>query len=150
MGTVIALEKSAATDEFFLTFERIGSDTHVFNDPNPAPPAAPADPPAPVVSDIGMRTFEEISATISAITGIPVNDTRTFNINGNTTASVKATYDSYIQQLPVVEAIDAFLPSHQMAIAQLALSSCNTLVETNPGYFGTFNFAAVDEIISLR
>jgi hypothetical protein len=136
LGTVIALEKSAATDEFFLTFERIGNDTHVFNDPNPAPPAAPVDPPAPVVSDIGMRTFEEISATISAITGIPVNDTRTFNINGNTTASVKATYDSYIQQLPVVEAIDAFLPSHQMAIAQLALASCNTLVETNAaGYF---------------
>ena len=62
-----------------------------------------------------MRTFQEISATISAITGIPVNDNRTF---GNP-VSVKGTYDSYIQQLPTTEAIDAFLPSHQMAIAQL-------------------------------
>jgi hypothetical protein len=25
------------------------------------------------------------------------------------------------------------------------LASCNTLVETNQGYFGTFNFAALDE-----
>ena len=145
LGTVIALEKSAAADEFFLTFEIFGSDTHAFSDPKPAAPAAPIDPATPVVSDIGFRTFEEISATISAITGIPVNDIQTFNINGSTTASVKATYDSYIQQLPTVEAIDAFLPSHQMAVAQLTLASCNTLVETNQGYFGTFNFAAVNE-----
>jgi hypothetical protein len=89
-----------------------------------------------------MRTFEEISATIATITGIPVNDDQTFIINGNIipTASVKDTYDSYIQQLPTVESIDAFLPSHQMAIAQLALASCNTLVETNLGYFGANNF----------
>ena len=142
LGTIIALEKSAASDEFFLTFERIGNDTHVFNDPQPPAPAPPVDPTAPVVSDIGIRTFEEISATISAITGIPVNDRRTFLINGNTTptASVEATYDSYLQQLPTVEAIDGFLPSHQMAVAQLALASCNTLVEAEPGYFTGFDF----------
>jgi hypothetical protein len=142
LGTVIALEKSAAADEFFLTFERIGSNTNAFNDPNPPAPPAPTDPAAPVISEIGVRTFEEISATISEITGIPVNDRRTFLINGNATptASVEATYDIYFQQLPTVEAIDGFLPSHQMAIAQLALASCNTLVETNPGYFAGFNF----------
>jgi len=39
-----------------------------------------------------------------------------------------------------VEAIDAFLPSHQMAIAQLALASCSELVDTNPGYFAGFAF----------
>jgi hypothetical protein len=90
-----------------------------------------------VVADIGMRTFEEISATISAITGIPVNDDRTFNGN---TVSVKGTYDSYVQQLPAVEAIDAYLPSHQMAVAQLSLASCNTLIESNPAYFTGFSF----------
>jgi len=129
LGTVIALEKSAATDEFFLTFERIGSDTHVFNDPQPAAPAAPIDPAAPVVSDIGFRTFEEINASISAITGVPVTNTQVRNV-----------YNDYIQQLPTVEAIDAFLPSHQMAIAQLVLTSCSELVDTNPGYFGGFVF----------
>jgi hypothetical protein len=142
LGTVIALEKSAATDEFFLTFEDIGGQTFTFPDPKPAAPPSPFVPTLPVVSDIGMRTFEEISATIATITGIPVNDDQTFIINGNIipTASVKDTYDSYIQQLPTVESIDAFLPSHQMAIAQLALASCNTLVETNLGYFGANNF----------
>jgi hypothetical protein len=49
-------------------------------------------------------------------------------------------YDDYIQQLPTVEAIDAFLPSHQMAIAQLVLTSCSVLVDTNPGYFAGFDF----------
>jgi hypothetical protein len=46
--------------------------------------------------------------------------------------------------LPTVEAIDAFLPSHQMAIAQLVLTSCSVLVDTNPGYFAPFVFG-VDE-----
>jgi len=137
LGTVIALEKSAAADEFFLTFERIGADTHAFNDPNPAAPAAPVDPVAPIVSDIGFRTFEEINASISAITGIPV-----------TNAAVDGVYDNYIQQLPTVEAIDAFLPSHQMAIAQLVLTSCSELVDTNPGYFAGFNFNP-DEITAF-
>jgi hypothetical protein len=129
LGTVIALEKSAATDEFFLTFERIGNDTHAFNDPNPPAPATPTDPAAPVVSDIGFRTFEEINVSISAITGIPV-----------TNGAVDGVYDDYIQQLPTIEAIDAFLPSHQMAIAQLVLTSCSELVDSPAGYFGSFDF----------
>ena len=130
LGTVIALEKSAAADEFFLTFEIFGSDTHAFNDPNPVVPPTPADPGSAVVSDIGLRTFEEINSTISVITGIPT-----------TNAAVQGVYDDYIQQLPTVEAIDAFLPSHQMAIAQLALTSCSELVDDNPGFFTGFNFS---------
>ena len=137
LGTVIALEKSAATDEFFLTFERIGGDTHVFNDPQPAAPTIPADPTAPMVSDIGFRTFEEINASISAITGVPVTNTQVRNV-----------YNAYIQQLPTVEAIDAFLPSHQMAIAQLVLTSCSVLVDTNPVYFTPFDFSP-DETVAF-
>ncbi|MDH3218185.1 MAG: LamG domain-containing protein [Gammaproteobacteria bacterium] len=139
LGTVIAVEKNVTSDEFFLTFETIGNVDRIpaFSEALPTPPIPPTLPPVPVVSDIGVRTFEEIAATISAITGVPVNDTRTF---GNP-VSVKGTYDSYIQQLPTVESIDAFLPSHQMAVAQLALASCNTLVETNPGYFASFNMS---------
>jgi hypothetical protein len=132
LGTIIALEKLATTDEFFLTFELLGTQTRVFVDPQPPAPATPVDPAAPVVSDIGVRTFEEISATISAITGIAVNNDQ---IIAPIPVTVKGTYDSYIQQLPSTEAIDAFLPSHQMAIAQLSLASCHILVETNPTYF---------------
>jgi hypothetical protein len=51
---------------------------------------------------------------------------------------VEAVYDDYFQQLPTVETIGAFLPSHQMAIAQLALTSCSELVNNN----GTISRAA--------
>ena len=138
-GTIIALEKGPDSDEFFLTFEDFNGITNAFSDIVPtvaADPGPSGDPANPVDSDIGVRTFEEINATIAEITGVPVNDTRTFNGN---TVSVKSTYDGYLQQLPSVETIDAFLPSHQMAISQLALASCNTLVEANPGYFTGFN-----------
>jgi hypothetical protein len=83
-----------------------------------------------------MRTFEEINVTIAEITGVPI-----------TNAAVAGVYDDYIQQLPTVETIGAFLPSHQMAIAQLALTSCSELVEDRAGnnisraaYFPGFNF----------
>ena len=90
-----------------------------------------------------MRTFEEILSTIATITGVPT-----------TNPEVEALYQNYVQQLPSVEAIDAFLPSHQMAIAQLAITSCSELVNCTttdtsdpnhctklPGdYFSGFNF----------
>jgi len=129
LGTTIALEKGAASDEFFLTFERIGTKIRPYNESLPTVPDDPADPAEAVESDIGIRNFEEINATIATITGIPV-----------TNAAVNSVYMDYIQQLPAVEAIDAFLPSHQMAIAQLALTSCSELVDSNPGFFAGFDF----------
>jgi len=129
LGTVIALEKGASSDEFFLTFESIGTERRPYTESRPTVPDDPADPANQVESDIGIRTFEEINSTIAAITGIPV-----------TNAAVKSVYTDYTQQLPTVEAIDAFLPSHQMAIAQLALTSCSELVNLNPGFFPGFDF----------
>ena len=115
-GAVIALEKGADSDEFFLTFEVIAGNSNAFIDPIPSPPAPPAD--AAPVADIGVRTFDEINATIATLTGIPV-----------TNPAVNALFLQYKQQLPTVETIDAFLSSHQMAIAQLALTSCSERVE---------------------
>lgn len=129
LGTIISLEKGAGSDEFFLTFERIGDESRTYTEASPTVAADPADPAEPLESDIGVRTFEELNSTIAAITGIPV-----------TNNAVKSVYTSYLQQFPSVEAIDAFLPSHQMAIAQLALTSCSELVDTNPGFFAGFDF----------
>jgi hypothetical protein len=139
-GTIIALEKGPASDEFFLTFEDFNGVTKAFSDIVPtvaADPGPSGDPADPVESDIGMRTFEEINVTISEITGVPV-----------TNAAVESVYDDYIQQLPTSETIGAFLPSHQMAIAQLSLTSCSELVEDRVGnnisraaYFPGFNFS---------
>ncbi|MCP4077810.1 MAG: LamG domain-containing protein [Gammaproteobacteria bacterium] len=114
-GAVIALEKGADSDEFFLTFEFLAGISNTFVEPAPVPPADPAD--AEPSSDIGVRTFDEINATIAKITGIPVTNT-----------TVNDLYLQYKQQLPTVETIDAFLSSHQMAIAQLALTSCSERV----------------------
>jgi hypothetical protein len=134
LGTIISLEKGPTSDEFFLTFEEFAGQTNAFTDSQPSVPNDPADPGSTVESDIGVRTFEEINATIAAITGVPV-------INN----AVDGVYDDYMQQLPSVEAIDAFLPSHQMAVAQLALTSCSELVENNGtisrnAYFPGFDF----------
>lgn len=115
VGAVIALEKGPADDEFFLSFEQIGSHTHTVTEPTVSAAASPPDQPAK--PDYGVRTFDEINATYSAITGVPV-----------TTASVASTYATVKQQLPTVESMDAFLASHQTGIAQLAIAYCNALV----------------------
>lgn len=127
IGTIIQLEKGPESDEFFLSFEQIGDKTNAFIETDPTK----AEPPfnAELSSDIGLRTFDEINATMSAITGIPVTED-----------TVSSTFSSYKQQLPSVENISAFLPSHQMAIAQLAMSYCNVLVNTNENYFTGFDF----------
>jgi len=129
LGSVIPLDLGPENDEFFLTFDLLGTETYVRTGPVVPSPGTPVD--LPDQSDIGVKTFAEINATLSQMTGVDM---------GN--ASVKATYENVKQQLPVSEAIGGFLPSHQMAVTQLAVSYCNQLV-ANPGsYFGSFNFGA--------
>jgi Concanavalin A-like lectin/glucanases superfamily len=132
IGTVIPLDKGPQDDEFFLTFEVLGSNTHVVIEPQPLQAGTPPDlPPAP---DIGLRTFDEINATMAAVTGVSTQQ-----------AAVKTTYTTIRQQLPGVESIEGFLSAHQMAIAQLAIEYCNALLDdqgqiTRAAYFPTFNF----------
>jgi hypothetical protein len=131
IGTVVALEKGPTTDLFFLTFEQIGTNTHSVIEAAPPVPPPPADnPPA---SDIGLRTFEEISATMSQITTVP-----------STTTSVNNTYLTVKQQLPTTTNIEAFLSSHQVGAAQLAISYCSALVDDSTrraSLFPGFNFS---------
>ena len=72
---------------------------------------------------------------MSAMTGVTI-----------TNSAVDDVYRSYRQQLPAVENIDGFLGSHQMAIAQLALTYCGELVDDNGTitrntYFNGFDFS---------
>ena len=132
LGTIIALEKGAEADEFFLTFERLGNATHVRT------PAAPLTPPPPVdaepVADIGLRTFDEINRSMADVTGVSPQQ-----------SGVRATFEAIRQQLPTAEALDGFLSAHQVAVSQLAIEYCNALVEDpslRGSYFPGFDFGA--------
>ncbi len=135
VGTVIALEKGPDSDLFFLSFDQIGSLTHVRTDPVPPVPATPADKPES--SQVGVRTFAEINASFAAITGISMND-----------VNVKVTYALVEQQLPTVPTIEGFVASHQVGVAQMAIEYCNALVESNQaaGFFPGLNLAAAPAV----
>ena len=118
VGTVIGLEKGPVADEFFLSFEQIGTNSGsvVYGDP-PEPTVDLAD--FPTAPQLGVRTFEEINATLSSITGVPT-----------TNAAVASTYAQVKQQLPTTEAVDAFLAAQQSAVAQLAIKYCSAMVDS--------------------
>ena len=127
-GTIIALENGAATDEFFLTFERLGSQTNVFTENSPLTP--PDLPPPPVVSGIGVRTFDELNASMASLTGVDPT-------------LVQVSFQTLRQQLPAVENLDGFLSAHQMGIAQLSIEYCSALVDDpalRSTFFGAFGF----------
>ncbi|MCS6948687.1 MAG: LamG domain-containing protein, partial [Steroidobacteraceae bacterium] len=116
IGTVLPLEKGPDSDQFFLTFEQLANRTHTVVEPPPSPPAPPVD--IPEVPQIGIRQFEEIHATMSELTGVPM-----------THPDVRTTYELVKQALPQSENIEGFLTAQQVGVAQLAIEYCNALVE---------------------
>ncbi len=116
LGTVIPLEKGPALDEFFLTFEVLGSSTNVVVEasptPQPPPPDVPRDP------NVGIRNFAEINYTMSMMTGIPVSN-----------PDIMDTYNRVHQAMPVQTKLIGFISSQQMGITQLAIEYCNALVD---------------------
>lgn len=136
LGTIIELEKGPEQDQFFLSFDRIGSsqfDRPVAVSP---PPAAAEDLPAQ--PRIGVRTFAEINASLAAMTGVPV-----------THAEVMATYEAVKQQMPSNENVKGFLVAHQMGITQLAVKYCNVLANDSArmqSYFPGFSNNTFDPV----
>jgi hypothetical protein len=131
LGTVVPLEKGPDSDEFFLTFDVLGANSFD-RPPLPVPaPSAPQD--LPPISDIGVRTFDEINATLAAVTGVGADD-----------PGVQATFETVRQSLPAIASLEAVLASHQVAIAQLAIEYCNALMEDaalRDAMFSGFPFA---------
>jgi Concanavalin A-like lectin/glucanases superfamily len=115
VGTVIGLEHGPEIDEFYLCFDQLGSKMDVCSQFSEG--LATAFTPSAKPSDIGVRTFDAINATMASITGVAPN-----------TPAVKNTYANIRQSLPAVNDIQAFLSGHQTSIAQLALQYCSTLV----------------------
>ena len=139
IDTVIEIQ-NGDSDEFFLTFGQLGDRFYNFTESDqtniPPLPTVPADiKPA----DIGIRTFEEINASMAHMTGIS---------NWQNVTNINQVFTTYKQQLPAVENIETFLSSHQMAIAQLAMSYCDERVKLDAAvapaspdrYFTDFDF----------
>jgi hypothetical protein len=134
LGAIVPLEKGPDSDEFFLTFDTFGTNSFA------RPAATPGSPPAVVdivdQARIGVRTFDEINATIASITQVSP-------LQGGGGPGVRATFDQVRQSLPAVPTMEAVLASHQVAIAQLAIEYCNALVEDttarNALWGGSFN-----------
>ncbi|MFK7885846.1 MAG: LamG domain-containing protein [Gammaproteobacteria bacterium] len=137
VGTIVPLEKGPENDEFFLTFEILGANTNVKVPASVPPPPEPADlDAAPVV---GLRNFDDLTATMSKITGV-----------SRYQSDVQLTFETIKQQLPTVETVDSFLASHQVAIAQLAIEYCNTLIEDSnarTAYFPGLDFNAASSTV---
>jgi Concanavalin A-like lectin/glucanases superfamily len=116
VGTVIGLQSGPQLDQFFLTFDKLGSHTNVVVE---AKPSQPAPAPGPVVADVGVRTFAQVNSTLSVLTGVPASN-----------STVNATYLAVQQQLPPTPALEGFSSANQVGVAQLAIQYCNVAVNT--------------------
>ncbi|MFN3714850.1 MAG: LamG domain-containing protein [Alcanivoracaceae bacterium] len=115
LGTLIELENGEQQDEFFLTFARLAGRENVYTDSSPLPVVITPEPPQP---RIGLRTFDRVHASMSAVTGISMAH-----------PDVRTTFNLVRQQLPVNDALEGFVTAHQIGIAQLAIEYCNALVD---------------------
>lgn len=130
-AAVIALESGPDIDEFFLSFERLGASTNVFVEATPQPPAVGDSAPG---SRIGLRTFDRVNASMSAVTGVPMTE-----------PDVRATFTLVRQQLPSIDSLDTFVSAHQIGVTQLAIEYCNALLEDTgrrSNYFPGLDFNA--------
>ncbi len=116
VGTVVALQSGPLVDQFFLSFDQLGTKTHVTVEASPVP-TTPTDL-APVAG-IGVRTFAQINSSFSLLTGVPA-----------TQSAVLSTYQAVQQQLPAIPTLESFSSANQVGIAQLAVQYCNVAITT--------------------
>jgi hypothetical protein len=123
LGAVLPIANGPDQDEFFLTFDGIAG----INSTRPNPPTPSESTPGdlPEASLIGVRTFDEINATMATLTGVDP-------------AAVSGTYNLVRQSLPAVPIMETVLASHQIAIAQLAIAYCDALIENTSLRDATF------------
>ena len=113
VGTIVPLELGIASDQFFLTFDNIAGVAYARPTPGFNPPVIAVDDTTEQ-SDIGIKNFAEINASLSALTGVSSANTE-----------VAATYESVKQQMPIAENLGGFVSAHQMGITQLAVKYCD-------------------------
>jgi len=135
VGTIIGVDQGPLADQFFLSFDQLGTSSYVRIEATPTDQSPAADNDT-FQQGIGIKTFDEINEALSSLTGIE-----------KTNSAVATTFETVKQQLPVAPAIDGFSASQQMAVTQLAVLYCKELVDqesalANSAYFPGFDFGA--------
>ena len=124
IGSIIPLENGADQDVFFLAFDDIEGQS------GPADDGAVGQFSPTLVGeqtpDIAMRTFDEINATLSVLTGVSVSSPSVSNVTGKTVAE---TFSTVRRALPGIADFNAFMSSHLMAATQLTAAYCDALVQ---------------------
>ena len=131
LGAVFPVQNGPGSDQLFVTFAQIGTLSHTYTTTNPPAPT-PTDLPA--VSDIGVRIFDEVNASMAKATTVSA---------GN--ASVATTYTQVQTGLPTVFDIQSIGSGALIAGAQLAMQYCQALVNDptlGPTFFPGMNFTA--------
>jgi Concanavalin A-like lectin/glucanases superfamily len=138
VGAVIGVDEGVQNDMFFLSFDQLGNQSHVYVDPIVPPnPTTTDNTPQP---DFGVHLFAEVNAAMAEVTGVPTTD-----------SVVAALYAAEQQSLPAVPQITAFTASEQTAISQLAGAYCGELVNnsTYRSQFDTlFNSPSLDAALA--
>ncbi|WP_333607513.1 LamG domain-containing protein [Arsukibacterium sp.] len=137
LGTIIAAETGPASDEFFLSFAEIGS--FVNQRLSPSYPLLSPQASQREFADIGLRSFGQIHASMSQLTGVPQQQ-----------AAVAATYTQIRRQLPAMSDIETFISAQQMAITQLGIAYCNAALNDSAlrqNWFGATDFSASPSVV---
>jgi hypothetical protein len=132
LGTIIAAEAGAASDEFFLSFGQIGQYSNVRS--QPTFPLQQISQTNSLSSDIGIRPFAAIHASMSQLTGV-----------AQATPAVAGTYQTITRQLPALSNIETFISAQQMAVTQLGIAYCNAAISNSvlrSQWFPDLNFNA--------
>lgn len=123
VGTVIPKLSGADADLFYLEFDRIGSNNDQASGATVLPFAYSLDGASEI--DLGWRTFDEINASFSQLTGVRHD---AVIVSAPATVRVSDVFAVVRQQLPAVEGFSGFLASHQTAVGQLAIAYCSALI----------------------
>jgi cytochrome c553 len=129
LGAVFPIQNGPASDQLFVTFAQIGTMMHSY--PNPMA-SAPVATDLPASSEIGVRVFNEVNATMAKLTTVPAG-----------TAAVNTTYLQVETGLPTVYDMQSLGSGALIASAQLAMQYCQALVNDpalGPAFFPSMNF----------
>ncbi len=136
-GTIIPKQNGVTFDQFFLTFEQIGGlNDQVARGTTYGPLPFAYDNNSNITFVVGVRTFDEINATMSTVTGV----SRSL-VNDDPNVDDDISFDSLKGALPASESVSSFASSQQIAVVSLAGLYCDKLVNnegniTPATYFG--------------